>query len=106
MGVAIVMVKVVELRSFDGKQTKKYARFVLLPDGKLEVVGLVENGARTAIDMLKNGMPGPQNRVVKMDEGPLFLTLLPQNFRGSRFSATGVFEMEKDEALRGYEDMN
>jgi hypothetical protein len=90
---------VVEFRSFDGVREKILTRFVLTSDGVVITVAPTEHYRKVSDETVENGVPGPGNTYVKRDAGIEFLELLAPNFRGSRFFATKVFEMDEDEAL-------
>jgi hypothetical protein len=92
-------VSVVEMRAFDGETTTTWARFVLLGDGTIRIVGRTDNDIRVADEMTARGVPGARGAVVTRDRGLEFLRLLAENFRGSVELATPVFEMDADAAL-------
>jgi hypothetical protein len=92
-------VSVVEMRAFDGETTTTWARFVLLGDGTIRVVGKSDNDIRAADEMTARGVPGARGAIVTRDRGIEFLRLLAENFRGSAELATPVFEMDADAAL-------
>jgi hypothetical protein len=91
---------VVEMRSFDGENDVTWARFVLLPDGTIRVIGRTENDVSAADHYTARGLPGPRGTIVTRDHGLDYLRLLAENFSGSRNYATRVFEMDADDALR------
>lgn len=95
------MVKVVELkRRTPSAEVETLARFVLAKDNSVEIVGLTPNGKSTAENLIENGIPGPDDCMLKLTDGLSFLTYLHEAFRGSRLWATAVFEMESSEALK------
>ena len=93
------MVSVVEMRTFDGDRTETWARFVLRPDGTVEIVGKTPDAIRTADELTARGVPGTRGSIVTRDRGLEFLRLLAENFRGSREFATRVMEMPEADAL-------
>jgi hypothetical protein len=92
-------VSVVEMRAFDGETTTTWARFVLLGDGTIRIVGKSDNDIRVADEMTARGIPGARGAIVTRDRGIEFLRLLAENFRGSAEFATPVFEMDAEAAL-------
>jgi hypothetical protein len=92
---------IVEFRHL--KDTGQYiaARFVLT-DAGIVVVGPTENSVKAAEETVTGGLPGPGGRYVQRDEGMEFLRLLTINFRGSRFWATPVVEMDEEEAMTSF----
>jgi hypothetical protein len=97
--ISLPRVYVVEMRAFNGETTTTWARFVLLSDGTIRIVGKTDNDIRVADEMTARGVPGAQGAIVRRDRGIEFLRLLAENFRGSIEFATPVFEMEEDAAL-------
>ena len=94
------MTKVVELkRRKPSTEIVTIARFVLTETGSVELVGLTPNGKVVAEDLIKHGIPGPGDRMIKITDGLDFLVYLHEAFRGSRLWATQIFEMESDKAL-------
>lgn len=89
------MAKVVELmrRKGDGN-TECLARFVLTADGSVDILGVHPNGAALAEDLVREGIPGPGDRMVQRAEGLTFLAHLREAFRGSRLWATDVLEVD------------
>lgn len=92
-------VSVVEFRSFDGEREKVRARLVLTADGAVVTVASIEHYGRVVDKDLEHGVPGPGKTYVKRDAGLVFLELLAPNFRGSRYYATKVFEMDEPDAM-------
>lgn len=95
---AVRKVSVVELRAFDGQREEVVARLVLTPAGKVVTVAPSANHAKLADDDVAR-LPGPQGTWVTREAGRAFLELLAPNFRGSRYFATQVFEMDEDAAM-------
>lgn len=93
--------KVVEIHTWEGDKQIRLSRFVLLADGKIEIVGLAPNGVRAAQIIAKQGTLGAQGKALHLDAGLLFLEKLAPNYRGSQLWATPVMEMDEQEALRG-----
>ena len=92
-------VSVVEFRLFDGVREKVVTRFVLTADGTVVTVAPTEHYRNVSDETVASGVPGPGNTYVKRDAGIEFLKLLAPNFRGSRFFATKVFEMDEADAM-------
>jgi hypothetical protein len=92
-------VSVVEFHLHDGERDKVVARFVLNPDGAVVTVAPTEHYRNVSDETVENGVPGPGGRYVKRDAGLTFLQLLAPNFRGSRFWASKVFEMDEADAM-------
>ena len=94
-------VSVVEIRKLIPPSTRPVtsARFVLLADGTMIIVGRTPEATQAVEELTAQGVPGPGGTYIKMDAGMEFLRLLAENFRGSRLWATTVFEMEEDKAL-------
>jgi hypothetical protein len=87
------------MRSYQGTTETTWARFVLMPDGSIRIVGKTENDVRVADRLTARGVPGARGAIVTRDRGLEFLGLLAENFRGSYEWATKVFEMDADAAL-------
>lgn len=90
---------VVEMRTYQGTSEVAWARFVLMPDGMIRIIGKTENDIRVADRLTARGVPGARGAVVTRERGIEFLGLLAENFRGSYEWATKVFEMDADAAL-------
>ena len=85
----------------DDNGTYTSARFVLTAGG-IVIVGPTENAIKAAEQTVAGGVPGPKGTYVKLDAGIAFLRLLAPNFRGSRFWATQVVEMDEEEAMTAF----
>lgn len=94
------VVNTVELRgrSSSGAE-ERYARFVLLPNRNVVVVGLRPGGKDLAEELTRHGVPGPVDGMLTPADGLAFLNALREAFRGSRLWATPVMQMTASEAL-------
>jgi hypothetical protein len=98
------VVNTVELRGRSSSGTEeRYARFVLLPDGSVVVVGLRRGGKDLAEELTRHGVPGPIDGMITRADGLAFLNALREAFRGSRLWATPVVQMTAREALQSAE---
>jgi hypothetical protein len=90
--------KVVELQGMDENAvTHTYARFVLRDGGDVEIVGVTAQGKGLAEDLVRDGIRGPEGRVLTPKDGELFLKFLAQAFRGTRLWANDVREMSREQ---------
>jgi hypothetical protein len=74
------------------------ARFVLRHDGEVLIVSSSAHGVRLAERDTARFQVGPAAWVTRVD-GLRFLQQLHVEFRGSRYYATKVFEMDEDAAM-------